>query len=138
VTGPEGPELEGYQVEKKSKAAQTKTKKLIRRTCPSGHGSDGSGPTMSTATGAVFLPQSLADTGVLPLISASFWTSSLGNGSQTHGILQHWLFGSQSLVQTEACTQMGSRNCSGMGDSSSGSPEGLRCSPFLCGRKLFF
>ena len=25
-----------------------------------------------------FLPQSLADTGVLPLISASFWTSSLG------------------------------------------------------------
>ena len=50
-----------------------------------------------------------------------------GNGSQTHGILQHWLFGSQSLVQTEACTPMGSRNCSGMGDSSSGSLEGLRC-----------
>jgi hypothetical protein len=57
---------------------------------------------------------------------------------QTHGFLQHWLFGSQSLVQTEACTQMGSRNCSGMGDSYSGSPEGLRCSPLLCGRKLFF
>jgi hypothetical protein len=37
-TGPEGPELEGLQVEKKSKAAQTKPKKLIRRTCPSGHG----------------------------------------------------------------------------------------------------
>jgi len=33
---------------------------------------------MSTATGAVFLPQSLADTGVLPLILASFWTLSLG------------------------------------------------------------
>ena len=33
---------------------------------------------MNTATGVVFLPQSLADTGVLPLISASFWTSSLG------------------------------------------------------------
>ena len=32
---------------------------------------------MSTATGVVFLPQSLADTGVLPLILASFWTSSL-------------------------------------------------------------
>jgi len=27
----------------KRKVAQTKTKKLIRRTCPSGHGSDGSG-----------------------------------------------------------------------------------------------
>ena len=43
-TGPEGPELEDYQVEKKSKAAQTRPKKLIRRTCPSGHGSDGNGP----------------------------------------------------------------------------------------------
>ena len=32
------------KLEKKSKAAQTKPKKLIRRTCPSGHGSDGSGP----------------------------------------------------------------------------------------------
>jgi hypothetical protein len=42
-TGPEGPELEGGLTEKKSKAAQTKTKKLIRHTCPSGHGSDGSG-----------------------------------------------------------------------------------------------
>jgi hypothetical protein len=31
-TGPEGPKLDGYQVEIKSKAAQTKTKKLIRRT----------------------------------------------------------------------------------------------------------
>jgi hypothetical protein len=41
-TGPEG--LEGQQVEKKSKAAQTKPTKPIRRTCPSGHGSDGSGP----------------------------------------------------------------------------------------------
>jgi len=88
--------------------------------------------------GVVFLPQSLADTGVLPLISAPFWTSSLGKWLATHGFLQHWLFRSQSLVQTEACTQMGSRNCSGIGDSSSGSPEGLRCSPLLCGRKLFF
>jgi len=43
-TGPEGPDLEDQQVEKKSKAAQTRPKKLIRRTCPSGHGSDGSGP----------------------------------------------------------------------------------------------
>ena len=42
-TGPEGPELEDYQVEKKSKAAQTRPKKRIRRTRPSGHGSDGSG-----------------------------------------------------------------------------------------------
>ena len=32
-TGPEGPELEGQQVEKKSKAAQTKPRKLIRRIC---------------------------------------------------------------------------------------------------------
>ena len=38
----------------------------------------------------------------------------------------------------QACTQMGSRNCSGMGDSSSGSPERFRCSPLLCGRKLLF
>ena len=43
-TGPEEPELEGKQLEKKSKAAQTRPKKLIRRTCPSGHGSDVSGP----------------------------------------------------------------------------------------------
>jgi len=33
--------------------------------------------------------------------------------------------------------QMGSGNCSGMSDSSSGSPERLRCSPLLFGRKLF-
>ena len=90
---------------------------------------------MSTA---VFFSKSLVDTGVLPLISTSFGPRRSGNGSQTHGILQHWLFGSQSLVQTEAFTQMGSRNCPGMGDSSSGSPEGLRCSPLLCGWKLFF
>ena len=38
----------------------------------------------------------------------------------------------------QACTQMGSRNCSGMGDSSSGSPERFRCSPLLCERKLLF
>ena len=31
-TGPEGPELEDLQAEKKSKAAQTRPKKLIRRT----------------------------------------------------------------------------------------------------------
>jgi len=33
--GPEGPELGDKQVEKKSKAALTRPKKLIRRTCPS-------------------------------------------------------------------------------------------------------
>ena len=38
--GPEGLELEGYQVETKSKAAQSKSKKPIRRNCPSGHGDD--------------------------------------------------------------------------------------------------
>ena len=58
--------------------------------------------------------------------------------ARKHGILQHWLFGSQSPVQAEACTKMGSRNCSGMGDSSSGSPAKFRGSPLLCGRKLFF
>ena len=43
---------------------------------------------------------------------------------------------SQSLVLTEARTQMGSRTRSGMGDSSSGAPEGLRYSPLLsAGRK---
>ena len=71
---------------------------------------------------------------------------------------------SESLGQTEACTQMEMARKhtafynigfseakalfrqklariwgrSGMGDSSSGSPEGLRCSPLLCGRKHFF
>ena len=34
-TGPGGPELEDQQVEKKYKAAQTKTTKLLRRTCKS-------------------------------------------------------------------------------------------------------
>ena len=33
-------------------------------------------------------------------------------------------FSEGSLIQTEACSQMGSRNCSGTGDSSSWSPEG--------------
>ena len=56
-----------------------------------------------------------------------------GNGSQTHSILKHWLFGSQGLVQTEACTQMGSCSCSGMSDTSFGSPEGLRCNPSSAG-----
>jgi len=37
-----------------------------------------------------------------------------------------------------AYTQMGSWNCSGMGDSSFGSPARLRCSTLLCGWKLFF
>ena len=40
-------------------------------------------------------------------------------------------------ARQRASTQMESRNCSGMGDSSSGSPEGLRCSPLLYGRELF-
>ena len=38
-TGPEGPELEDYQAEKKSKATQTRPKKLIRRVRPLGAGS---------------------------------------------------------------------------------------------------
>jgi len=49
-------------------------------------------------------------------------------------ILKHRLFGSQGLLQAESCTEMGSRNCSGMNDSSSESPESLRISPLLCGR----
>ena len=44
----------------------------------------------------------------------------------------------KALFRQKTCSQMASRNCSGLGDSSSGSPEGLRCSPLLCGRKLFF
>jgi len=39
---PKDRKLEGKQVEKKSEAARTKLKKLIRRTCPRDHGSDGS------------------------------------------------------------------------------------------------
>jgi len=31
-----------------------------------------------------------------------------GSGPQTHSILKHWLFGSQSLVQAGAYVQMGS------------------------------
>ena len=41
---PKDRKLEGKQVEKKSEAARTKLKKLIRRTSPSGHGSICSGP----------------------------------------------------------------------------------------------
>ena len=58
-TGPEGPELEDQQVEKKSKAAQTRPKKLIRRTCPSGHGSDGSGPKLYCFLYSVYWPSNL-------------------------------------------------------------------------------
>ena len=42
------------------------------------------------------------------------------------------------LVQAEAYTQVGSRNCSRMGDSSPGSPSRLRDSPLLCWREVFF
>jgi len=45
-TDPEGPKLELYQVKMKNKTAQTK--KLIGHTCPSGHGSDDSGPKWHT------------------------------------------------------------------------------------------
>ena len=51
-------------MKKKSKAARTKPKELIRRTCPSGHGSDDSGPkwhappcTESAAQNKNFRPQ---------------------------------------------------------------------------------
>ena len=40
---PKDRKLEGKQVEKKSEAARTKLKKLIRRTCPRDHGREGSG-----------------------------------------------------------------------------------------------
>jgi hypothetical protein len=61
-----------------------------------------------------------------------------GNGSQTHGILQHWLFGRQPYsdrsLLANGVTQL-------LGDGrlfflvAWGT---LRCSPLLCGWKLFF
>ena len=36
-------------------------------------------------------------------------------------------FRNPNTRKTEACTQVGSRSCLGISDSSSGSPEGLRC-----------
>jgi hypothetical protein len=56
-TGPEGPELEDQQVEKKYKAAQTRPKKLIWHTCPSGHGSDGILKSINYTRRPSFLPQ---------------------------------------------------------------------------------
>jgi hypothetical protein len=47
---------------------------------------------MSTATAAVFLPLSLADTGVLPLTSASSWTSSLGKWLANTRHTKTWAF----------------------------------------------
>ena len=65
---------------------------------------------MGTATGVVFLPQSLANTGVLPLISASFWFLSAcrsENGSQTHGFLQHWLSEAKALFRKKLARKWG-------------------------------
>jgi len=55
--------------------------------------------------------------------------------SQTHGNLQSRFIGSQSPLKTEGRAQMGLRNCSGMGVSSSGSPQRLRGSLFSAGGK---
>ena len=52
-----------------------------------------------------------------------------GVGSQTHRIPRHQLIGSYGCIQIEPCARMGSRNCSGVGDSSSGSPRGFYSSP---------
>ena len=97
---------------------------------------------MSTATAVVFLPQSLADTGVLPLTSASFWTFQINIAremARKHTAFYNIGFSeAQSLVQTEACTQMGSRNCSGMGDSSPGSPEDFVVFPSSAGGNSSF
>ena len=131
--------IPGATLEKRQKAVNKENNNRTRKLDSELNGlqKDQSGPIESELNeyghgGRVFVPRSLADTGVLPPTSASFWTSSL----------RKWLANtrhfSQRLVPTEAYTQMGSRNCSGMGDSFSESPEGLRCSPLLCGRKLFF
>ena len=68
--------IPGATLEKRQKAVNKEYHDRSRKLDSELHGSQQD--QMSTATAAVFLPQSLADTGVLPLISASFWTSSLG------------------------------------------------------------
>ena len=89
-TGSEGPELEGLQVEMKSKVAESSPKKLIRRTCPNGHGSDGSGPkwhappcSESAAQRKSFRPQS----------TNSFW------------VLLQWIYSTVRLEYTIVLTQ---------------------------------
>jgi hypothetical protein len=75
--------IPGATLEKRQKAVNKECHDRTRKLDSELHGSqqDQRGPIESELNeygqGVVFLPQSLADTGVLPLISASFWTSSL-------------------------------------------------------------
>jgi len=77
--------IPGATLEKRQKAVNKEYHDRTRKLDSELHGSqkDRRGPIESELNEyghgfVVFLPQSLADTGVLPLISASFWTSSLG------------------------------------------------------------
>jgi hypothetical protein len=76
--------IPGATLEKRQKAVNEEYHDRTRKLDSELHGSqqDQRGPIESELNeygqGVVFLPQSLAYTGVLPLISASFWTSSLG------------------------------------------------------------
>ena len=74
--------IPGATLEKRQKAVNKEYHDRSRKLDSELHGSQQD--QMSTATGAVFLPQSLADTGVLPLISPSFWTLSLGEMARKH------------------------------------------------------
>ena len=69
--------IPGAALEKRQKAVNKEYHDRTRKLDSELHGSqqDQRGPIESELN---FLPQSLADTGVLPLISASFWTSLLG------------------------------------------------------------
>ena len=76
--------IPGATLEKRQKAVNKEYQDRTRKLDSELHGTqqEQRGPIESEldeyGQGVVFLPQSLADTGVLPLISASFWTSSLG------------------------------------------------------------
>ena len=76
--------IPGVTLEKRQKAVNKEYQDRTRKLDSELHGTqqEQRGPIESEldeyGQGVVFLPQSLADTGVLPLISASFWTSSLG------------------------------------------------------------
>ena len=77
---------------------------------------------------------SLADTGVLPLTSASFWTSSLGRWLANTRHSTTLAFRKLKPCSDRSLHANGVTQLLGDGRLSSELPEGLRCSPLYCGR----
>ena len=82
-------------------------------------------------SGRVLAPQSLVDTGMLPLTSATSWTSSLGKWLANTRHPKTFAFQKPKPCSEEACTRTGPHSCSEMGGSSSRLLERLRWSPPL-------